>query len=391
MPNDHTEIKRFFLSDLSDFLVDYQQVGNRYLVRGLPLCRVGEWNAAGGLLELSLDDLNDYASNFAAIKDADGWTPPMRPRHPSDEEDAQGTWDTRNNLGYIQGLRVDEGRGALLADVEVDSDTFGLISGGNLKYISGELGIENSYHSPSLDETFDRVVLGGAFVDNPAVKGMNWSLVLNASDFRPEPPLMTNAQLQAIGNEYANLQMKGGAKMGNFIDSIKALFAAGEVKEEDVVALAAEIEPEEPKQETADWEAAVEAAEAKAADAQAEATKAVAAAEKVTAGAALEAKVARANARVTALSASRHIIPAQEDPLRAVLTALDGQARTVKLADGTEQDEDLADVLVGVIQAKDAVDERWFKQISASAPDEEKATEEKVERMYDSQAPATTG
>lgn len=185
--------------------------------------------------------------------------------------------------------------------------------------------------------------------------------------------------------------------MGKFIDGIKALFAAGEVKEEDVVKLAAEIEPVEPPDQT-DMAAAVKAAEAKADEAQTKAAEAIAAAEKVTLEAQTQAKSARANARTTALLSARFITPAQEEPLRAVLTALDGQTREdagvlpVKLADGKDAPpEDLAETLVAMLQAKGAVDERYFKQISATAADEQKTTQAAVKRIAATQLPATAG
>lgn len=389
---------RYFLSDFADFPVDYQQVDGRFLVRGLPLCRVGKWNARNGPLTLTLENLTDYAANFAAIKEADGWTPPLRPRHTTAEEDKAGTWDTRNNLGYFQALRVDSARGALLGDVEVDAKTFELIEGGNLKYLSGELGIESSYRSPKLEKTFDRVMLGAAFIDNPAVKGMNWSLVLNAADFLPTefpvgsgvnpwtPPPTDSARVEAIVDKY--LPKKGGNPMGRLANAIKALFAAGEVQEEAVLALVAEAEPED----QTDMAAAVKAAEAKATEAQTKAAEAIAAAEKVTLEAQTQAKSARANARTTALLTARFITPAQEEPLRAVLTALDGQTRTVKLADGKDAPpEDLAETLVAMLQAKGAVDARYFRQISATAADEQKATQAVVERVAATNLPAEAG
>jgi len=165
-----------FLNDLQKQELKYEERDGRYGIKGLPVLRSGTWKG----IDFDEVRLAEIANSFAAIKEADDWMPPVRPRHPTQAEWEGETWDTTQNLGIVEDLQYDTEADLLRADIEVDGPTFEKMRGGNVRYTSAEF---ITYKSPNTGAIYEDAFRGVAFVDNPAVKNINWALALNADEF----------------------------------------------------------------------------------------------------------------------------------------------------------------------------------------------------------------
>ncbi|HOQ98230.1 MAG TPA: hypothetical protein PLJ35_05360 [Anaerolineae bacterium] len=150
-----------------------------YYAEGLPLLKPGTWN--GNIY--TVEDMQAAVNAFTEIQQADSWEPPLRPYHAYDREGKALQHDARETLGWHKALRWDDTAGLLRADVEiVDAQAAADLISGKLRFVSTEVA-RKAYTSPTTGKTYDTAIVGTAFVDNPAVKGMPWQIVLNAHEF----------------------------------------------------------------------------------------------------------------------------------------------------------------------------------------------------------------
>ena len=172
-----------YLSDVTSAVEIITAPSGNLMAKGLPVLQVGTWNGK----PYTADDLKALAANFADIQASDQWEPPLRPYHAYDREGKPLSHSAAETLGWHKALRYDEETERLLADVElVNRETAADMISGKLRYVSSEVG-RDAYTSPVTQKEYPLAYMGGAFVDNPAVKGMPWQIVLNAAEFGHGP------------------------------------------------------------------------------------------------------------------------------------------------------------------------------------------------------------
>ncbi|MDD3492218.1 MAG: phage protease [Candidatus Thermoplasmatota archaeon] len=239
---------RVFLNDLARDAVEvrYRQDGDRHIVEGLPLMRPGEWNG----VPFTDADLRAMAANFGTVLDADQWQPAMKPRHTWKDDGSPADFDADEVQGRLLNLRVVDG--LLVGDWEVyDEATIRAMQTGKLRYMSAEVA-----HDYVLADgtNIGPAIIGAAWVDYPAVRGMGWELVLNAQEFtRAEPPDRDNvpadpevAPADNADDGAARDQTEGGTQPMSILDRVKATLA-GKVAEEDLAVLDALQDEDEPE------------------------------------------------------------------------------------------------------------------------------------------------
>ncbi len=237
----------YFISDVTSFPVTFaEQDDGLQLVEGLPIMQPGEYHGK----TYTAEDLQQIAENFDTIRDRDGFTPSLTPKHWADVDEA---------LGPITALRFDEERVGLVADAIVTEETVGKIKSKAYRYISGEIDFDYKLQTDE-QEHIGPALEGAAFVLSPAVRGMQIDAALNAHEFPQlfEQPLCENhIELSVAMNRMnANItqllenlrkERKGGDKKMTVLDKWKAfverLRKGEEVTDEEVTALAAEAEP----------------------------------------------------------------------------------------------------------------------------------------------------
>lgn len=190
-----------------------QTPDGKHLLRGLPVLRVGTWNGK----PYSAADLQEMAANFAEIARSENWQPPLRPYHQRDPEGKPVKLDARDTQGWFAALQYDATEQLLKADVEiVDAATIEALQAGKLRHISSEV-FRSGYPAPASGREFQTPVLVGAsFVDDPAVKGMPWQLVVNAMEY---------------GHPLAERKEHGRMK---FIEALKSLLRKEGVAEDEL-------------------------------------------------------------------------------------------------------------------------------------------------------------
>ena len=154
-------MKRLYLSSLGEYQLTttVNDRGNT-VVHGLPIMRPGIWNDT----EFSADDLRQVAANHVKLQGEQGWEPPMRPQHYAGGEDT---------LGWICGCNFDEGDQVLKGDVEViDPAMLDNLKGRKYRYGSAEIDSYDLGDGTKLSP----VLTGAAFVPNPAVLGLPFTL-----------------------------------------------------------------------------------------------------------------------------------------------------------------------------------------------------------------------
>jgi len=168
MPEDHG----LFLNSITPREVRAEKTdAGTWLVRGLPIMRVGQWNGT----DYTAADLRTIASNFATKRDEQAFEPGMWPRHNYQHDGTPVPQDASSALGWYRDVTFDDATGALLGDVEFfDEKTVQDMKRGRLRYISAEVR-----NSPDTG----RSLAGAAFVHDPAVKGLPWRVVINAADY----------------------------------------------------------------------------------------------------------------------------------------------------------------------------------------------------------------
>ncbi len=164
--------ERLFVNALEPRAVTSEQTEDgKWRVKGLPLIHPGKWNG----IDYTKRDMQDIVSNFNRLRDDDGFVPGLWSKHNYDHDGNHVSQDANNALGFYERMYVDEASDALLSDVDVfDEETARDMERGKLRYISAEIR-DSDENGASL--------VGAAFVNNPAVKGLPWHLVINAADY----------------------------------------------------------------------------------------------------------------------------------------------------------------------------------------------------------------
>lgn len=346
-----------YLSDLQAYPVHYEAgPDGTYLVKGLPVIREGVFNQ----FPFTAAHLDSILSEFSEGKDKLGFEPPLRPFHAQDHQPIDVRRDT---LGYQTNLYRKDG-GLFCDAVIYDEETIANLQKGRYRYTSGEFAYTADGPGTRLRAL--------AFVDNPAMKGMPWVLVANSEEFAegreadetsvgltPPPPAPAP-------------DPQGGEQSMSMTEKVKALFsgktAASEsevlavLQDEDpaVVALREEVAAEKARADKAEAEA-VQLREAEAQRQAAERQQAVA-------------------EQVQALLAERYILPAQQERLTAILSALAGQEMEVRLAEGATEKRDPVAEIAALLREGQQIAEQYFVKLSSSAPSEADLTA-KTDRM----------
>lgn len=248
----------YFISDVTSYPVTFtEQDDGRQLAQGIPIIRPGKYHGT----TYTVDDLKQMAENFDTIRDRDGFTPSLTPKHWAEVDEA---------LGPITAVRFDEERSGLVADALVSQDTVSKIQTGKYRYISGEIDFDYELQTEG-KESIGPALEGAAFVLSPAVRGMQIDAVLNAHEF---PQLFIETD-DSYAEEWANEArmyrmnkdladdiieqltslIQGGDNM-SLKDKVMALLGRArkgeEVTEDEVVALTAEVETKDTEEEVDD-------------------------------------------------------------------------------------------------------------------------------------------
>lgn len=344
-----------YLSDLRQVDMTYEilkavngEEARRYRVRGLPLLRAGVFNS----YEFTAENLSEIEQTF----DPTVFAPPLRPYHARNDTHINARTDI---LGHIERVYIDDG--VLLADAAIyDADTITEMQKGRFRYLSAEVLVNGPYR-----------LQGAAFVDNPAVKGLPWELVMNRTEY---PELQT----PAVSPGAPQVRMEGGNKPMSLKDKIVALFSQGTPDPEAVLELMNAPEPQ-PTAEVAALAAKVDELSNRLVQMGEEREKYLA----DTAAREAQLRSERVDGEVTALLNERYITPATADRWRAILSA--AQETVVTLAD--DKREPLSAMIVAALREGAQIDERYFSQISAPpTPDEDiNAVVERMEQYIKAQ------
>lgn len=343
--------RTLYLADLQRHQVSYTKgEDGTFTVRGLPVIREGTWNR----FPFTPAHLDSIVERFQEDREQLGFEPPLRPYHAKDGEPIDVRHDT---LGHITALRR-EGD-TLLADATVfDEATIGNLQTGRFRYTSAEVPYTQTGPGTRLRAL--------AFVDNPAVKGLPWTLVCNSDEFpggreaeEDTPPEETVATApppalpEPQGGESHTMTLR---------ERIEAyLERKPTATKEEVIA--------ELQEEPAEVVALREQAEAADAARLAAEAEVVALREAEAQRATAEAQAAVAG-QVNALLSERRIVPAQQDRLTVLLSALAGQELTVTLAEGATEQRDLAGEVVALLREGAVIGEKYFAQTSTDGPSE---------------------
>jgi len=329
---------QLYLSDLRAHEVRCSEGANgTFRIEGLPLLKPGTYHG----IEFSSERLDSIAQNFAKSSEQLGFYPPLRPFHvkPGDRVDAR-----TDILGNVTAVRMEDG--VLLGDAVVyEPETVRRMQNGQYRYTSSEVRL-----NPATVDGQDALV-GVAYVDDPAVKGMPWQLVMNRNEYAviqggDEPPAPPE------GRSERNMTLS---------ERVRAAFGMLQEAQAELDA------PPEQTIETPEMVALRERAEAAEVALQAERDRA--------AEAATERTRAMVDGHVTALLSERYIVPAQQDSLRAIMLALGAAPQTVVLSEGAEP-VGLVDALVASLRTGQQIDEKYFSRQSTPAMDTQKTVEQ---------------
>lgn len=401
---------QLYLSDLRAHEVRCSEGANgTFRIEGLPLLKPGTYNG----IEFSDERLQSIADNFARSSEQLGFYPPLRPFHvkPGDRVDAR-----TDILGNVTAVRVQDG--VLLGDAVIyEPETVRRMQNGQYRYTSSEVRL-----NPAMVDGQDALV-GVAYVDDPAVKGMPWQLVMNRAEYEPlslgmgpygaydlrerlsalvralpQYPMsdgvmgpwvedffeeflvveyggkkykhgysVENGQVaidesgQEVVQTWVALSAQKGAKPMSAFDKLKQALGLLPSVVAELEAERGEVTP------TPEMVALRERAEAAEVALQAERDRAAAAATERT--------QAMVDGHLTALLSERYIVPAQQDGLRAIMLALGVAPQTVVLSEGTEP-VGLIDALIANLRAGQQIDEKYFSRQSTPATDTKKTVEQ---------------
>jgi len=171
------------VADLSLFQVQLVVRDGAEYVLGLPLIRPGTWNG----VPYTADDMRAIAANHEVIRSVEGTEPPLRPGHAYDPVTGDPIiTDATETHAWFTGLAFDEAQQVLFGDARlVDWNCTEGIRSGKLRYLSTEIKPNYTLNDPTTGELREigPALVGTAWVDNPAVKGLGFEILLNAEGF----------------------------------------------------------------------------------------------------------------------------------------------------------------------------------------------------------------
>jgi len=195
---------KYYVSNLDNYNVLYDSQSK--MLFGLPIMKTGNYNSQS----YSEESFKTMINNFKRLQMEKGFEPTFLPMHGFDYEGKPENRDVREDtLGYVKNMYLQDG--ILFSDIQVTEpdEVIPHIQNKKIRYLSTEI-----YPDYSIDgESVGMMMPAVAAVHNPAVKGLNFNLVvINSED---------------IFNE-------GGLKNMSIFDKIRELFTKN-VENEDVI------------------------------------------------------------------------------------------------------------------------------------------------------------
>lgn len=194
-----------------------------YLI-GLPLLRTGRWNG----IDYDADRLRALQRNHRIIQQREGLTPALKSRHTYAAGQAENVDAADVTLGWITALQFDEASGVLLGDIKVvQPSMLDDIMQERVRYVSVE--IMPSYITMDGEE-IGPALIGAAWVDWPAVRGLPWEIILNREEWA-ELARGELAEPATAEAQQRDMDVTGGDRMpmwSRFLDVLTGIFAGRE-------------------------------------------------------------------------------------------------------------------------------------------------------------------
>ena len=334
-----SETTHLFVSEIFDsdgkHPVKYERSADgEQLVRGLPLMKPGFWNGH----EYSLTELREVADNFERLQSDADYEPALMPFHTYDKEGDKTNIDAREIQGYFADVYVDDDLGWLLGDVRVvDDELVQNMMRGKFRYTSTELA---DYEETGL------TLVNTAWVDNPAVKGMPWELVMNREEF-PALQDSTTDDTEELSDDTPAQGGDNEMTFDEFKDAVEELlegeetpkvFADLTVEQLQDFWPAVDSEGDEGEDDNAEDDDAEQLAEKPDPDEVQQLRETV---ETLEAKLEQEQREKLADDKVRELMDGKHIFPAQQDKVRKLLANAESEEQVEELVD-TFADADLS-------------------------------------------------
>jgi hypothetical protein len=223
-----------FANDLTTYPVQIVMSDGQTLARGLPITRPGIWNGE----TLTVPDMQQIADNFVLRRDVEGIEPALKDRHSYDADGNRISLPADTVQAWWKLLWFDQEAQVLFGDCLVVD--YGMECGmrsGQLRYLSSEIasGYELMDQASGESKDIGKVLVGAAWVDDPAVTGLGWELVVNRADYQVRP-MKRDATRTSSANARTTSAQKGGNSM-NWFDRLKAVLSKAGVAEEDLAEL----------------------------------------------------------------------------------------------------------------------------------------------------------
>jgi hypothetical protein len=387
--------RRRYVSDLqapgTAFPVRIVETDGQVIARGLPLMRVGTWNG----WEYTIDDLRQIAANHGLVREADGTEPALLPRHGIDADGKPVEMDSREVMAWFTALYVDEATQTLLGDVRiVDYDMRFDMAEGKLRYLSTEIW-DGYTLAPAEGEAegqnIGRVMKACAWVTDPAVKGLEWELVVNRAEFddgnttdgartgsADTRPGSGEGRTNPAITRTLSANEKGGNPM-SLLEKLKALFAKAGVAEEDLATLD-EVEPaanaDDPGEKPVDLAAQLDAA-----------NKRIEELERAQVQTNAERTAERVNAMVDSRAAAGRVRPADRPGVVAMAMHLAGSGSVSINADGATKQVPALEAYMAQLDAAPVQVNRDSRGLTWSGSDDPDAvppmTDEQINDLHD--------
>ena len=329
-----SETTHLFVSEIFDpdskHPVKYERSADgEQLVRGLPLMKPGFWNGH----EYSLTELREVADNFEQLQSDADYEPALMPFHTYDKEGDKTNIDAREIQGYFADVYVDDDLGWLLGDVRVvDDELVQNMMRGKFRYTSTELA---DYEESGL------TLVNTAWVDNPAIKGMPWELVMNREEF----PALQDSRTDDTEQLSDDTPAQGGDNamtFEEFKDAVEELLAGEETPEVFADLTVEQLQDFWPAvdSEGDEDDAEEDDAEQLAEDAE-EIHQLKTEIDELKAENEKQQRKKLADDKVRELMDGKHIFPAQQDKVRKLLANAESEEQVEELVD-TFADADLS-------------------------------------------------
>lgn len=212
--------KKVYINEETKISTYYDSKNNK--LKHIPMMKVGTFNN----VSYSEVTFNGMIDNFNLMKQTFGYLPPLKPFHTySSMYGLPENYDARDILGYISDIYLEDN--VLYGDIEVtNKDEFlPYLENKTLRYLSTEIIPNYEFNGEEIGE----FLVGASFVGLPAVKGLNFDLIINSEDFE----------------RMQNNSIEGGKNMGSLWEQLKNVLSNSEVEEvEEVNEEEVEIEEE---------------------------------------------------------------------------------------------------------------------------------------------------